>query len=229
MYCIEAPHCCFLKRSRFASPPTSNLIFNGAALHVMKCHLFQVCSCWYWNSEAETFPPEAAIKRDKELCCNAAVGQLRGWLRFKQTWRVEKWCECWFIITSVMTSKLLIWWEGDQTAVCLWEEMIHWGDRGCTISVWAWFPWIEWNLTVTFLDIPGPDDSSVPPASGSLSALFMSPVWDYFTVSNLTKRPMVLFFFFQTFTFALISNGSIIFVFSPWTCCTVRMEMVERQ
>lgn len=60
-------------------PPTSNLINNVGVLHVMKCHLFQVCSCCFRFSNMEMFAPKAAIKSDKEMCCNsAAIKSSRG-------------------------------------------------------------------------------------------------------------------------------------------------------
>lgn len=46
---------------------TSNLIKKkGAALHVMRCHLFQVCSRCFGTSNVEMFSPGAAIEPDKE-------------------------------------------------------------------------------------------------------------------------------------------------------------------
>lgn len=44
----------------------------------------------------------------------------------------------WFIITSIVTSESLIglntMWGRDEAGVCLWEEMIHWWERGYPIS-----------------------------------------------------------------------------------------------
>lgn len=80
----------------YLPPPTSNLINNIDVLHVMKCHLFQVCSCCFRFSNMEMFAPKAAMKSDKELCCNsAAIKSSRGV----------------FKIHTVMESRKVMWDE----------------------------------------------------------------------------------------------------------------------
>lgn len=145
---------------------------------------------------------------------------------------------CWFVITSIMTSELLTLWEGDQTGVCLWEEMIHWGDTLRISNHLLALISLHWvKLTVTSLNIPGLDDSSVPPASGflmtgSLISRLYESCYDHYTASNLAESQWG----FSNFHLCPQFYGSIklkahdaFFVLSPSTCRPLRMEVVERQ